>query len=280
MQHQARRLFHGLIRRPDQQVPLAEGALLIAWEDQGGPDPRPALAQLDILAGAARPAVIAAASPAEQIAAINRALFAEAGFRGDPHYSEQPDPANSYLDRVLERRTGLPILLSVVYLEVAWRLGLPLEGVALPGHFLVRWPLDAGELYVDPFGGGALWSRADCERQVATFYGAVGPELMSAILRPPGRGAILARVLRNLKQTHLARGDTALALAAVERLLLLDQSDAGELRDRGLLRFRLGRAYQALADLEAYVRRTPAANDLDQIRAFARDFVEKIVRAN
>lgn len=280
MQHPARRLFRSLIRRPDQQVPLAEAALAIAWEDQGGRDPRPRLAQLDQLAAAAHPAVSAAPSAPARVAALNQALFGQAGFHGDPRYTEQPDPANSYLDRVLERRRGLPILLAIVYLEVGWRLGLPLDGLALPGHFIVRWAAPERDLYIDPFSGGSLWSQADCERQIASFYGRLTPELAGVLMRPAGRGAILARVLRNLKQTHLSRGDTAHALAAVERLLLLDQSDAGELRDRGLLRLRLGRTYQALADLEEYARRSPAAPDLAQIRGFARELVEKVLKAN
>lgn len=280
MQHPARRLFRSLIRRPDQQVPLAEAAVTIAWEDQGGADPRPRLAQLDQLARAAHPAVAAAADPPAKIAALNRVLFLQAGFHGDPHYSAHPEPANSYLDRVLERRSGLPILLAIVYLEVGWRLGLPLDGLALPGHFIVRWPHPDGDLFIDPFSRGALWSQADCDRQIASFYGRLSPELTDMIMRPAGRGAILARLLRNLKQTHLARGDLARALAAVERLFLLDQSDSGELRDRGLLRFRLGRTYQALADLEEYARRSPAADDLSQIRGFARELIEKVIRAN
>lgn len=280
MDHPARRLFHGLIRRPDQQVPLAEAALAIAWEDQGGPDPRPALAALDRLAGEARPGVVAATTPYEGAAALNHCLFRLNGFRGDPRYTERPDPANSYLDRVLERRSGLPIMLAIVYLEVAWRLGLPLSGVALPGHFIVRWAAAEGDIYIDPFSGGAIWSSDDCERQIAAFYGPVSPELIRAIMRPPGRGAILARVLRNLKHTHVARQDVRRALAAVERLLLLDQSDPGELRDRGMLRLRLGRTYPALVDLEEYVRRSPAARDLEEVRALAHDLVEKVIRAN
>lgn len=280
MQHPARRLFHSLIRRPDQHVPLAEAAITIAWEDQGGADPRPLLAQLDQLADAARPGVAAAAGPAEQAAALNHVLFGQAGFYGDPRYSEQPDPANSYLDRALERRRGLPIILAIIYLEVGWRLGLPLDGLALPGHFIVRWAAPERDLYIDPFSGGTLWSKADCERQIASFYGRATPELLAMLMRPAGRGAILARVLRNLKQTYLAHGDNTRALAAVERLLLLDASDAGELRDRGLLRFRLGRIYPALADLEEYARRSPAAEDLAQIRGFARELVAKVIKAN
>lgn len=276
----ARRLFASLIRRADPLVPLAEAALAVAWEDQGGPDPRRCLQQLDAIAAGARGALTSAESPAERIIALNRHLFDELGFRGDPNCYKQQDPACSYLDRVLERRTGLPILLSLVYLEVGWRLGLELQGLALPGHFLVRLVDPAHELYVDPFQRGKLWSLADCERHIAEFYGEASPELTAMIMVPPGRGAILARILRNLKQTYLARGDIQPALAAVERLLLLDNSDPGELRDRGLLRLRIGQTQLALEDLERYARRHPAASDLAEIKSLVRELMERLARRN
>ena len=277
---QARRLFAELIRRPDSQLPLAEAALAIAWEDQGGPDPRAALAQLDSLAAAASPTVRAATSPQARVAALNAMLFEQLGFHGDPRCYQQPDPANSYLDRAIERRTGLPILLSLICLEVGWRLGLPLLGLALPGHFLVRLADKGGELYIDPFGGGVLWSLADCERQIASFYGELNPELTAMLMAPPTRAAILTRILRNLKQTHLARDDAPRALAAVERLMLLDLSDPGELRDRGLLRLRLGRIHAAVEDLERYARENPAASDLLEIRGIVHDLMARLARRN
>lgn len=275
----ARRRFANLIRRPDPLVPLAEAALVIAWEDQDGPEPRLYLERLDTIARGAAPRV-AAAPHDERARALGRYLFGELGFNGDPACYSASDPANSYLDRVLERRTGLPIMLSLVYLEVGWRIGLPLVGVALPGHFIVRLPDPAGDQLIDPFGGGASWSLADCERQIAEFYGESGPELTAMLMAPPGRGAILARILRNLKQTYLARGDTARALASVERLLMLDGSDPGELRDRGLLRLRAGRMQAGLEDLERYVRQNPSASDLGEIRRIAVSVVERAVGRN
>ncbi|HMQ29338.1 MAG TPA: transglutaminase-like domain-containing protein [Chloroflexaceae bacterium] len=275
----ARRRFAALIRRPDPQVPLAEAALALAWEDQGGPAPWAHLARLDAMARAAAPRV-AAARPGERGGALAAYLHGELGFRGDPGCYSAPDPADSYLDRVLERRAGLPILLAVVYLEVGWRLGLPLQGVALPGHFIVRLADPEGDQLLDPFAGGAAWSLEDCERQVASYYGETGPELLAMVMAPPGRGAILARILRNLKQTHLARDDNARALAAVERLLMLDASDPGELRDRGLLRLRAGRLHAALEDLERYARQNPAAGDLATIKSIAAGVVEKVAPRN
>ena len=159
----ARRRFAELIRRPDPQVPLAEAALALAWEDQGGPDPRAALAQLDSSAAQAQTAVQLATTPQARVAALSAVLFEQLGFHGDPGCYQQPDPANSYLDRVIERRTGLPIMLSLIYLESGWRLGLPLYGLALPGHFLVRLADTTGDLYIDPLGAFCMEPLSDME---------------------------------------------------------------------------------------------------------------------
>lgn len=277
---QARRAFTELIRRPDPQVPLAEAAMVVAWEDRDGPDPRDRLAQFDAFAELARPAVAEAEDGPARAAALSAALGSRLGFRGDPRCYQHPDPANSHLDLVLERRCGLPILLSLVYLEVGWRLGLPVHGLALPGHFLVRLADETGDLFLDPFNGGARWSLGDCERQIASFYGEISPELTAMIMAPPARGAILARILRNLKQTYLSRDDVQRALASVERLMLLDASDPGELRDRGLLRLRAGRAHAAIEDLERYARENPAAIDLAEIKGFLREVIGRIAPRN
>ncbi|NNJ08713.1 tetratricopeptide repeat protein [Chloroflexales bacterium ZM16-3] len=280
MPHQARRLFHSMISQSDQRVPLAEAALMIAWEDRGGPDPRVQLAVLDGFADDLRTQVGEIGDPRGRISAINRYLFGDQGFHGDLSSYERPDPSNSHLDQVLRRRSGLPIMLSLVYMEVGWRLGLPLSGVALPGHFIVRYSAEPQDLYIDPFSSGALWSQADCERQIGMFHSEVRPELVKWLMTPPSSGAILSRILRNLKQTYLAQDDVTRALASVERLLLLDSGDPGELRDRGLLRFRAGNVYAALDDLERYARQNPTASDIAQIRAFAKELLGKVAPLN
>jgi regulator of sirC expression with transglutaminase-like and TPR domain len=280
MPQHARQFFQRLISHPDQRVPLAEAALMIAWEDRGGADPRALLALLDHFADELRGQIADVAEPRGRIVALNRYLFGEQGFHGDLHSYERPNPANSHLDQVLLQRSGLPIMLSLVYLEVGWRLGIPLSGVALPGHFIVRYSAEPNDLFIDPFRSGLLWSQADCERQIGMFYSEVRPDLVQWLMTPPSRGAILARILRNLKQTYLAQDDPRRALACVERLMLLDNGDPGELRDRGLLRFRAGMIYPALEDLERYARQNPAANDIAEIRAFARELLVRVARLN
>lgn len=279
-QQAARQLFQRMISQPDQRVPLAEAALMIAWEDRGGSDPRPLLSLLDDFANNVRERINGVVEPRGKIAILNRYLFNEQGFHGDMRSYERPNPANSHLDQVLIQRNGLPIMLSLIYLEVGWRLDMPLYGIALPGHFLVRYHAQPQDLYIDPFSSGGLWSQADCERQIGMFYSEVKSDLVYELMAPPSRGAILARILRNLKQTYLAQDDAQRALACVERLMLLDHGNPDELRDRGLLRFRTGMIYAALEDLERYVRLNPLAEDIAQIRTFAKELLGKVAPRN
>lgn len=276
--HPARARLRQLLRRPAPAQSLAEAALYIAWEDQGAGNPPAALRELDRLAGAARERLPADRPPRETVLALNRFLFGEVGFRGNTwNYN---DLENSFLDRVLERRAGLPITLSVVYLEVGWRLGLPVSGVALPGHFLVRYAGPAEDLFVDPFNRGRLWSRAECLTQIATFYGSAAPELVQQVLQPPSHRAILARMLRNLKNLYLERAALAEALAATDRIVLLEPDQSQDIRDRGLLRARLNQLNGALEDLERYARMAPRAADLAQIRQQAHAIAERAAAGN
>lgn len=276
--HPARARLRQLLRRPVPEQSLAEAALYIAWEDQGSGNPLATLRELDRLACAARDRLPAGQSPREVVLALNRFLFGEVGFRGNTwNYS---DLANSFLDRVLESRAGLPITLSVVYLEVGWRLGLPLSGVALPGHFLVRYADSEADLFIDPFNRGRLWSREECLTQIATFYGSAAPGLVAQVLQPPSHRAILARMLRNLKNVYLERSAIAEALAATDRIVLLEPEQSQDIRDRGLLRARLNLLNGALEDLERYARMVPRAADLAQIRQQARAIAERAAQGN
>jgi regulator of sirC expression with transglutaminase-like and TPR domain len=276
--HPARKHFRALIHEPDAQLNLAEAALCIAWEEQGSLRPADTLRELDMLADGARARLASRTNPAEVINTLNRYLFGELEFKGNTwNYN---DPANSFLDRVLATRAGLPITLSIVYLEVGWRLGLPMSGVALPGHFLARYGTGANAIFVDPFNRGRLWSRDECVTQIATFYGEASPTTVARIMEPPSRRAILARLLRNLKNLYVEQGALREALAAVDRILLLEPDAASEVRDRGLMRARLGAVSGALEDLERYARLAPRAPDLAQIKREARALAERAVAGN
>jgi regulator of sirC expression with transglutaminase-like and TPR domain len=216
--------------------------------------------------------------PHDIVSELTSYLFGERGFRGNTwQYS---DPANSFLDRVLATRSGLPITLSVIYMEIGWRLALPVAGVALPGHFLARYGTGASSLFIDPFNRGRLWSQEQCETQIATFYGSATAQLIEQVMAPPTRRSILARILRNLKNLYIEDEQLAAALAAIERIVLLEPDNAQELRDRGLLRARLGQLHPALEDLDRYARMAPSAPDLPQVKQHARALASQAAEGN
>lgn len=277
-QSHARRRFRALIRLPEHRLNLAEAALCIAWEDQELASMPEALAQLDLFAGEAQPRLMHALDPDEQIAALNTLLFDELHFVGNS--SNYNDAANSFLDRVLETRTGLPITLAIVYLEVGWRLGLPLVGLALPGHFLVHYPITQGSLVIDPFNRGRLWSSDECASHVAQYYGNASSILMERVMQPPTKHEILARMLRNLKGVYIERSLSEKALAVVERLVLLEPDEANELRDRGILRARVGQFHGALEDLDQYARLRPDAAEISTLQQHARTIAAKLIAGN
>ena len=165
-------------------------------------------------------------------------------------------------------------------MEIGWRLDLPIAGVALPGHFLVRFGIGPNPIYIDPFNRGRLWSHEQCETQIATFYGSVTAQLIEQVLTPPTRRSILARILRNLKNLYVEDEQVPAALAAIERILLLEPDNAQELRDRGLLRARLGQLHFALEDLDRYARMAPGAPDLPQIKQHARALASQAAEGN
>lgn len=190
-------------------------------------------------------------------------LFEDLGFAGDAdHYD---DPRNSFLNEVLDRRTGIPVTLSILYVEVARRAGLEARGVALPGHFVVRVADAWRACLVDPFGGGQVITEEDCRDLVARTTGRASLYRREVLEGCTPRDTLL-RLLQNLKRIYLTLEDHARALAAVDRLLLVDPDDLREIRDRGLLLAHLGRTGAAVADLEAYLALAPKAPDAESVR--------------
>jgi regulator of sirC expression with transglutaminase-like and TPR domain len=270
----ARERLRELLRAPDSHLDLAEAALCIAWEDRGIDSRTAALRELDTLAELVRPRLPSTATALDVIGALNRTLFSEYGLRGNTwNYN---DPANSFLDQVLTTRAGLPITLSVIYLEVARRLELPIYGLGLPGHFLVRYTTPEGDLYIDPFNRGRLWTMAECQTQLAAFYGEITPEFIEQAMQPVLRRAILERMLRNLKSVYIEREQVAQALACTERILIIRPYAADEHRDRGLLLARLGVIGAALHALERYAELAPQAPDFTLIQQHARALAARI----
>lgn len=255
-------LAAALAAEPDGPVDLAEAALLVAAELRPGVDVAGALARLDALADAARGPVLSAWSDAARVEALNRFLFDEQGFRGNQQ--EYEDPRNSLLHEVLERRTGIPITLSLVYLEVGRRLGLPLEGIGFPGHFLVRWR-GREDFVIDAFHGRVLSDEA----LAGLLREAMGRSAVfsRAELRPITSHAFLVRLLSNLKRHFALAGDFADALRCCERLLQLSPGDAEELRDRGLVYEQLECWAAARADLARFLELAPSHPSAGNVRA-------------
>ncbi len=255
----ARERFEELIRRPS--IPLAEAALAVAAEEYPRLEPGPYLAALDALAASVTARLGAQRTSADVLRALRAVLFEENEFRGNrEHYY---DPRNSFLNEVLDRRLGIPITLSVVHIEVAARAGLALQGVAFPGHFLVRCASGGREVFIDPFHGGEVLSAEDCVARLQ----ARGPhaEFDPRHLEPVGTRQILSRLLHNLKRIYVEASDDVRALWVVDRLVLLAPDDLVERRDRGLVCARLGHATAAIRDLSTYLDAAPQAADRREV---------------
>ncbi|MEX2010854.1 MAG: transglutaminase-like domain-containing protein [Chloroflexota bacterium] len=253
--------FARIVARPDGEIDLAGGALCIAADARPGLDPEPTLAALDDLAGRVRLRVDRGDDDTVTIERLHHVLYREVGLRA-PTAAEFHDPLNSDLDRVVARRIGLPISLAIVELEVAWRIGLALHGIGLPGHFILGAP--TGEL-IDPAGGGRTLTPDDCQ---ALIRRSLGESVLFhvGLLRRAGRREILARVLRNLRSVHLARRDWPAALGVVDLLLVVEPTDPDHGRDRGLLLGRMGRFSEAIACLARYLEERPDGHDVQDVQ--------------
>lgn len=240
--------FAAQVGGPDAELDLIEAALLIAAEHDASLDMAACRAQLDALAQRARAALVTDA------ARLCWFLAESEGFRGNAKDYYNPD--NSYLDRVLATRSGIPISLALIYLRIAEALGLHAAGVGFPGHFLVRVaaPGSATAELIDPFTGRGL-SRDDCRALLHTgTRGTV--EFSEQLLQPARKREILQRMLRNLKMIYLQREDYEESLSLCDRLLLIDADSLQDVMDRVLI----------LEKLECF---GPAADALERLLARA-----------
>ena len=213
--------------RPEAQLDLGLAALLLARLEHPALDPAPSLARLDDLA--ARSGVDEAPGPREKLERLSAFLFEKEGFRGNAE--DYYDPRNSCLNDVLERRLGIPITLSVVALEVARRLGLPLAGIGLPGHFVVGARVGEALVVLDPFGGGRTLDREDAEALVSRAMGRP-MTLTDAHFARASKAQILARMLRNLKAIYAKRRDWEKTLAVIDGILAVEPGDQAQLSER------------------------------------------------
>lgn len=251
----------------DDELPLLGTALLIARDEYPDLDPAGYSAQVDTYADALRPQLEGDVDLPARLTAINRYLFEEVGFAGNNH--QYDDPRNSYLNQVVDRKLGIPISLAVIQIEVTRRLGMPLDGVSFPGHFLVRLPVDDGILVLDPFNKGRPVSAEELRERASPHLGGQPPDdqQLLQILAPATHRMILMRMLRNLKGLYLERGDWERVARSADRLLKLSPDTAEAHRDRGLAYRELGYAKGAREDLARYLQLLPEADDVESVRS-------------
>jgi len=204
---------------------------------------------------------VATAKGRRGIEQFNELFFDALGFHGnaDDYY----DPRNSYLNDVIDRRTGIPITLAALYCEVARRAGLKAHGVGFPGHFLAKCLIGDDEILVDCFNARTV-SREDCQDLLNSFSPGGGP-VSEEMLGIAGPREILSRMLNNLRRIHAGRGEFARAVRWIDMDLSLRPDNPHSYRERGMLHVQMEEFGKAMMDLERYVRMAPGSPDLPQV---------------
>ncbi len=255
----------------DGQFAQLETAVAVGQDALPTLDVQGVLARIDALAVRLRSRLAADAAPLARLRLLNHYFFQELGFAGN--VNNYYDPDNSFLHCVLDSRRGIPITLALIYIEIATQIGLDARGVSFPGHFLVKLRMPQGEVVIDPFNGRSL-SRDDLEERISPYRRRHSlldeAELpLGLFLQAATPRAVVARLLRNLKEIHRSAEDWARLLLVMRRLVVLLPDDWDERRDLGLVRAELGDARGALDDLRAYLSHCPGAADARAIRARA-----------
>jgi len=248
----------------DEKIDLLRAALTFARPEYPGLDQSRYLGLIDEYAERVHLRRGESEDPAHSIASINVVLFQQEGFAGNQ--SEFYDPRNSYLNDVLDRKLGIPISLSVIYMEVAQRVGLPVFGVGLPGHFLLKhYDLNGNQIFIDPYVAGRLLSPAECQTRLDEVYGGQMP-LQPEFLNSVSRRQILTRMLNNLRSIYISQRNFKKALTIVDFILAIHPRSPDDLRQRALLRYNEGMLRPAIEDLEEYLRLAPDASDAEEMK--------------
>lgn len=258
-----KRLLEEAAALPEHEVDLAHAALIVALSEYPHLDASEYLRRLDEMAARLRSACAGVTGPEAKIDAINTLLFLEEGFSGnaDNYY----DPRNSLLNEVLDRKLGIPITLSIVYIEVGRRAGIPLHGIALPGHFVVGLSSETDRLFIDPFNGGKILTERECLELARTYRPSSKPP-DRRFLNPIRPKQILIRLMRNLKAIYWQTEAQDKAWQMIEWILILDRDSVSELRERGLIREAIGDPSGAVADFTRYLSLAPEGEDSDAVR--------------
>ena len=273
----ARKAFADLAVLDEAVFPLDRASLAIGLEEYPKLDIDSYLRRLDTLA--VRADVLAGndRSCSNLLECLNEVLFVQEALRGnaDDYY----DPRNSYLNEVLDRKQGIPISLSIIYIEVARRMNFDVQGVGFPGHFIVKCRSDEREILIDPYHMGRVLSLEDCQEILDRVYGGSVP-VQPAYLHPMMKKVIATRMLFNLKGIYYQVEEYNKALAVIDRILMLNPGALSEIRDRGLLHMQTSLFSQALADLEYYLKQANAPEDLAYIEAHIKTLRGVVAAAN
>lgn len=254
--------FARIVTRPEPALDLARAALLVAAESDPNVDVDGSLHTLESWAEELRARLDPEWNNLQKLARLRNFVFEELGFRGDD--KDYYNPSNSLLHEVMQRRRGIPLTLSIIFMELGWRIGIPFEGVGFPGHFLVRLAGEPRDLLLDPFRRGISVHEEDCRRMLQEATGGkleFDDELIASVTKRD----MIARLLLNLKGAYLRQNQDEQALAAVDRLLLIHPEDVDEVRDRGLLLYRLQRYAPAFEALTRYLEARPEARDREAV---------------
>jgi regulator of sirC expression with transglutaminase-like and TPR domain len=277
--------FARLLASEDAEIDLARACLQVAEDAYPALDVDGYVGELDRHAKRLRARLAIDIAPEEKVIALNEFLFDDLGYSGNT--KDYYDPRNSYLNEVMDRRTGIPITLAVLYMEIGRRVGLEVEGVSFPGHFLVRLRVRRGTLVLDPFAGGVPQSEDELRERLkrvvppAATGGIPVSELpLDQFLEPAGKRQILARLLRNLKGIYRHKDKPEQLLQVLNRMVIVAPDSSSDLRDRGLVYQRLECWRPALQDLKDYLSREPEAPDAEEIRATAMELTRRCARLN
>ena len=264
-----RELFAALVGAEveDERIDLVRAALIIARTEYPDLYLEAYVNRVDELARRVAAHISDVDDIPKTIAAINQVLFNELGLRGNRE--DYYDPCNSFLNDVLDRGVGIPITLALIYMEVARRINLPLVGVGMPGHFLLKhYDIDGRETLIDCFNGGDILNPQDCQRRLDEIYSGqltLRPEFLFAV----SRRQMLTRMLNNLKTIYLSARNFRKALPIVDLVLVIYPRSPEDVKQRALLRYSLNQPKRAMEDLEEYLKMSPDASDADEIRQTA-----------
>jgi regulator of sirC expression with transglutaminase-like and TPR domain len=251
----------------DEEIDLLQAGLTYAQVEYPDLDIEKYVGKVERLAQQVRMELGASTDAQVTLRTLNRVLFEEEGFRGNRE--DYYDPRNSYLNEVLERKSGIPITLSVIYMEVARRVGLPVFGVGMPGHFLLKhYDIDGQQTFIDAFHSGRLLTPYETQLRIREVYEGQfqsQPELMN----PVGKRQILTRMLNNLRSIYISSRNFKKALTIVDLILAIHPRSPQDLRQRALLRYNEGMLRAAAEDLDEYVRIAPEASDAEEMRQTA-----------